>query len=132
MTRFVNLKLGKLIQFSGLQYSNPLQLVTLYQFASETVDNAGQLINVYNQVDYEARIQSVEQEMMFKYSIEIGKVVKRFYLLLDDAQTANRSIATTGDFIKYNNLFWRILHIPDAYVTGWNEIIAEQTDVVLL
>ena len=70
--------------------------------------------------------------MMFKYSIEIGKVVKRFYLLLDDTQTANRSIATTGDYINYNSLYWRVIHIPDAYVTGWNEIIAEQTDVVLL
>lgn len=129
MTRFVSLKLGQIVQ-NGLNVSNPLQDITWYIYTGRTTDEAGTVTQQYNQMILKARVQSVTHNVLFKYNLELGNVYKRFYVLTDTFQTTNRNISSDGDFIKYNGLFYRVLEIPDEFLTGWQQIIGVQSDLL--
>lgn len=127
MTRFVSLQLGKIVQQSGLQASNPLQAVTWYARSGESIDAAGLKTITYTQTALQARIQPVSHNLVFKEKLEFGHVYKRFYVLTDTVQTVDRNINTSGDFMLWNGLYYRVMRLPDEFLTGWQEIIGMQT-----
>lgn len=134
MTRFVSLQLGKIIQYSGLQASNPLQSVVWYSYNGETIDEAGMTTQTYTQTTLKARVQPTSKDAIFKYNLEFGNVYKTFFVLTDTIQVVNRNISTDGDFIQYNdginNLYYRVLKVPNEFLTQWQEIIGMQTNVL--
>ncbi len=127
MTRFVSLQLGAVVQTSGLQASNPLQTVTWYARSGESTDAAGKKTFTYTQSTLQARIQPVSHDLIFKENLEFGHVYKRFYVLTDTVQTVDRNINTSGDFILWNGLYYRVSLLPDEFLTDWQEIIGMQT-----
>ena len=131
MSRVVSLQLGKIVQFSGLQASNPLQNVTWYAYGSETVDDAGLATQTYTQTVLQARVQPTSHNLIAKYNLEFGHVYKTFYVLTDTVQTTNRNISTAGDFILYNGLYYRVMQIPDEFDTTWQQVIGMQSNQLL-
>jgi hypothetical protein len=131
MARFVSLQLGNIVQNCGLNSTNPLQLVTWYAFNAETIDAAGRKSITYTQTSLQARIQPVSHDLIFKENLEFGNVYKRFYVLTDIVQTVDRNISTDGDFLYYNSLYWRVMRLPDEFLTTWQEIIAMQTNILV-
>lgn len=126
-SRFIPIRIGAIIQ-PLLNVSNPLQTVIWYAYDDQTIDNAGLTAPTYKDgVILQARIQPVTHDLLFKHNLEFGHVYKRFYVLTDTIQTVNRNISTAGDYIFYDNLEWRVMRIPDEFLTGWQEIIVMQS-----
>jgi len=134
MSRFVSLQLGKIIQNCGLNATNPLQSITWYSSNGETVDDDGMSTQTYTQYQLQARIQPVSQDTMFKLNLEFGRIYKRFFVLTDNIKTVDRNVSSTGDFFLYNDgvnsLYYRVLMIPNDFLTTWMEVIAQQTDTL--
>ncbi len=129
-SRYVNLKIGEIIQ-PLLNVSNPLQAVTWYAFSGEAIDASGLKTLSYTQTTLQARVQPVNHDLIFKHNLEFGHVYKRFYVLTDTVQTVDRNISTTGDFILWNTLYYRVMRLPDEFLTGWQEIIGQQSNLLV-
>lgn len=130
-SRFVSVQLGQIVQ-QALNPINPLQAVIWYAYAGQTVNSVGFQSATYTQITLQARVQSVgKHDLAFQENIELGMVYKRFNLLTNDVQTVDRNISTTGDFIFYNNTYWRIMSISDEFFTGWQSIVGMQSTGLL-
>jgi hypothetical protein len=125
-SRYVNLQIGQIIQ-PLLNVSNPLQAVTWHSYVSETIAGSGRATNTYADTVLQARVQPISHDMVFKHNLEFGNVYKRFYVLTDTVQTPDRNISTSGDYLSWNGLFWRVMRLPDEFLTGWQEIIGMQS-----
>lgn len=121
------LQVGSIVQ-TGLNFINPVQNITLWQYAGTTTSDSGQSINAYNQSNTTARVQPVTQQLMFKYNLEFGHTYKRFYILLDSLTTVNRNLSTNSDYIKFNNLYYRVMRVEDNFDTQWLHVIGMQTN----
>lgn len=126
-SRFIPLRLGDIIQ-PALNIINPLQDIEWFAYASQTVDGPGLATNTYaDGVTLRARIQPISHDLIFKHNLEFGHVYKRFYVLQDQVQTPDRNISNAGDYFEYDGLQWRVMRIPDEFLSGWQEIICMQS-----
>ncbi len=131
--RVLGLELGMICQ-AFLEVSNPLQPITWLVYNSESIDEAGRKTPTYSEIAITARIQPVSKQLIFKYNLELGTIYKSFYVITDTFQVANRNISTMGDYLKYNNgdndLYYRVMQVPEEYFTKWQHVIGMQTDFI--
>lgn len=134
MSRYVEIQLGEIIQYSGLQASNPLQSIIWYQYQGETVDDAGMTAQTYTQAILQARIQPTSKDVIAKLKLEFGNTYKTFFVLTDTVKIVDRNISSDGDFFKYNDgyndLYYRVLKVPNEFLTKWQEVIGMQTNIL--
>jgi len=122
-----SLYIGAIVQ-SALNVINPVQPVIWYAYDNETVDSAGWTTNTYIQTNLTARVQPISDDLLFKNNLELGYVYKRFYLLLDEINTVNRSIQVNSDYLFFDNYYWRIMKVPENFLTGWVQVIGMMTN----
>jgi hypothetical protein len=122
------LNIGQIVQ-SSLNVINPLQSITWYVYQGEVVDDAGYQQVTYTSSEITARIQPVSHDLIFKEKLEFGNVYKRFFVLLDTVETVDRNISTNGDYFKYGNDYYRVMRVPNEFLTGWQEVIGMQTNI---
>jgi hypothetical protein len=88
----------------------------------------------FTQVNLQSRIQPTSKDAIFKLNLEFGHVYKTFFVLLDSVQVVNRNISSNGDFFEYNNgtndLYYRVLKVPNEFLSGWQECICMQTNIL--
>lgn len=121
------LYVGKLVQ-EALNVINPIQQVIWYAYTGQIVDDAGLGINNYIQTILTARVQPVSDDLLFKNNLEFGYLYKRFYILLDRINTVNRSMQIDSDYLFFDNYFWRIMKVPEQFLTGWVQVIGMMTN----
>lgn len=124
--RTIGLKLGMIVQ-PALNIINPVQPVIWFKYVDGDISDAGIDAINYNQVLISARVQPVSNSLMFKENLEFGYIYKRFYVLSDCIKSVDRNIKTQGDYFLYNNLYYRIMRVPEEFLTGWQEIIGQQS-----
>lgn len=96
-----------------------------------TAQNASyKMVTTYTEATTLAQIQLANnQKLIHKDYYQQNKVYKRFYLNSNNLTGLNRNIGTNGDYIKWNNLFYKIVEVNYNFLTGWVNIIGcESTD----
>lgn len=121
------IQIGKVTQ-QGLICLNPLQPIIWWKYGTEVTDDMGIKTYSYLNISLTARVQPVSHDLMFKNKLEFGQNYKRFFVLLDDVQTIDRGISNAGDYFQWRGEYWRVMRIPNEFLTGWQEIIAQQSN----
>jgi hypothetical protein len=126
-SRFIPIKVGAIVhQLAGV--SNPLQNITWYQYQAQAVDDSGLKSVSYTSNVLPARIQPTSKDLIFSNNLEFGNIYKTFFILTDDVNVPDRNISVNGDYLGWNNLYWRVMKVEEEFNSGWSKIIAQQTD----
>lgn len=99
----------------------PKKAIDLYIFAGQTVDDAGNVTPTYTpHLGLLAQVQlTTQQRLSMMEGISITKIYKDFRIQSTDLTGLNRNIGTAGDYIKMDNLYYRIIAVPENFETGW-------------
>ena len=120
------IRIGNIIH-PMLNVINPLAQVDIYYNNGYAVDSSGLKSDGYTRLSVMARVQSIDQKLLNQNDVQLGQVFKRFFFLTEDLRTVDRNLGTDGDYLFYNTLYYKITSLPGEYLTGWQEVEAQQT-----
>lgn len=90
------------------------------------------MITNYTQINTTAQIQLADnQKLEHKDYYQHNGIYKTFFLNSTNLTGLNRNLGTNGDYVIWNNLYYRIVEVIDNFQTGWVQIVGcESTDFV--
>jgi hypothetical protein len=110
----------------------PKKHIDLYIFNGQTVDAAGKTMSTYTPLlGLLAQVElTSQQRLSLMEGISITKIYKDFRLQSTDLTGLNRNISTAGDYIKMDNLYYRIIALPENFETGWVWVTGVQSTTI--
>lgn len=106
---------------------NPQWNMTYYQYSGFVVDDSGIKTATYNNFSVKGRVQPVSKELVYKNKLELGTVYKEFWLEGLDISIPDRVASDDGDYISYNNEFYRVMTV-NIFDVSWINFTAQKTD----
>lgn len=114
---------------SNIQKIVPKRLITLKVFSQTIADNAGivttsytTINNIYAQVQLENK-----QKLVHKDYFNDNAIYYRFYIQSNTLSGLNRNLGTAGDYIIMNDLYYKIVEVPENFNVGWVQVIGAQS-----
>lgn len=84
------------------------------------------IISSYTQVNMFAQIQLMgrsssagNQKLIHKDYYQHNQIYKKFYVSYNNLTGLNRNIGTNGDYIIWNNLYYKIVEVIYNFQSGW-------------
>lgn len=109
---------------STLQAVTPLHDVIIKSFAGQTKDDDCNWILSYIDIPAKARVQLENtQKLEHIQGLDLSKIYKRFYVKATALTGLNRNIGSGGDYILFNNLYYKIIEVKFDFNTGWYAVI---------
>lgn len=95
-------------------------------------DNNFNMMTTYNQVTAQAQMQLANnQKLMHKEYYQQNQIYKYFYIANDQLTGFNRNLSTNGDYIIWNNLYYKLVEVDYNFQTGWVKVLGcESTDFI--
>lgn len=89
-----------------------------------TQDANFNIVNTYTQVTTLAQIQLANnQKLIHKDYYQHNQIYKRFYINSNTLTGLNRNIGINGDYIIWNNLYYKIVEVNYNFLTGWVNVV---------
>lgn len=107
----------------------PQQKFTYCKFASETVNDIGIKVNVYdNGVEYNGSVQAVDSKMYQALGLDFSKKYIQVFSSLNIQNVNNNQ--ETPDKIIWNNKEYLVVNCSDWYMQdGWTNILAVENNI---
>jgi hypothetical protein len=88
---------------------------------SEQSNSFGTITNTYTTIEnIYANMQLANKQTLQQIDgYNQTKIYKSFWINSDQLTGLNRNISTGGDFIIWNNLYYKIIEVQDNFLTGW-------------
>lgn len=101
-------------------------------FPTTTQDSDYNMTSTYVEVDTIAQVQFANsQKMEHADYYQKNRIYKRFYINTNSITGLNRNLSTTTDFIRMDNLLYKIVEFKYNFLTNWAHVIGcETTDFI--
>ena len=95
-------------------------------------DSNYNMTTTYTQYNAICQIQLANnQKMEHKHYYQQNTIYKNFYISDDSLTGLNRNIDTIGDYIKWHDLYYKIVEVNYNFNSGWIKVTgAESSDLV--
>lgn len=108
----------------------PRKKIAIYLFAGQTNDAAGKITPSYA----EPFLTTAQVQLTDKQTLEhidnanYTKIYKDFRIQSNTLTGLNRNLQTAGDYIKMDNLYYKIVAMPEQFEVGWTWVVGVQTN----
>lgn len=108
----------------------PRKNIELYLFLGQINDKAGKVVPTYNDpYSTTAQVQlTTQQTLEHLDTVNFTKIYKDFRIQSNTLTGLNRNIKTGGDYIKMDNLYYKIVAVPEQFEVGWTWVVGIQTN----
>lgn len=108
------------IASGSLQATYDKVLINLRLFLAQT-NTLGSIANTYTNLDniYANMQLANKQTLQHIEGYNQTKIYKSFWINNDQLTGLNRNISTGGDFVIWNNLYYKIIEVQDNFLTDW-------------
>lgn len=95
-------------------------------------DANNDIITTYAETTIKCQIQLAnKQYLQHKDYYQHNQIYKRFYMSNGQLTGLNRNLGTNGDYIIWNNLYYKIIEVVYNFQTNWVHVIGcETTDFI--
>lgn len=102
--------------------------VTLYIFSGYTNDEYGNTSTTYTTINTLAQMQlTKQQDLVLIDGVDLTKVYRDFRLQSLTLTGLNRNLQTGGDYVQWGNLYYRIVALPENFLSGWVWVTAQES-----
>lgn len=95
-------------------------------------DANNDIITIYAETTIKCQIQLTnKQHLQHKDYYQHNQIYKRFYMSNGQLTGLNRNLGTNGDYIIWNNLYYKIVEVVYNFQTNWVHVVGcETTDFI--
>jgi hypothetical protein len=112
-----------------LQSVTPLFDIVIKAYTGQVKDANLDRIPSYMDIPAKARVQ-LENTQNLKHieALNLTLVYKRFYIKASALSGLNRNLGTGGDYIQFDNLFYKIVQVKYDFKTQWFAVVGAESD----
>jgi len=114
---------------TSLQSVTPLFDIVIKAYTGQVKDANLDRIPSYMDIPAKARVQ-LENTQNLKHieALNLTLVYKRFYIKASALSGLNRNLGTGGDYIQFDNLFYKIVQVKYDFKTQWFAVVGAESD----
>ncbi len=102
--------------------------VTLHIYEGKTNDEYGNVTTNYTTINTFAQMQlTKQQDLVLIDGVDLTKVFRDFRLQSITLTGLNRNLQSGGDYIQWGNLYYRIVALPENFLSGWEWVTGEES-----
>ena len=108
----------------------PRKTISIYTFEGQINNDEGDVVPNYSDAFLTtAQVQLTDKQTLEHLdNVNFTKIYKDFRIQSNTLTGLNRNIQSGGDYIKMDNVYYKIVAVPERFEVGWTWVVGVQTN----